>query len=719
MKKIWAYILKLLPSKPQGDKLKIRYWQNYILNNILFAGTFVGGIVYVPSMALSIKEELWSNIFSSTVVYLYAVFLHVHPNLSYKTKAYGFSFIMYVLGVSLISILGPLGGGPVWLFAFPVVMGLLLESKGAISALFLNLFTMIFVGILVGYGVIDWDIITTNPIEKWIVTSLNFGLLNILVVMSVTSLLNGLKDALEELTDTASELEQSEKKYKRIFENIQDVYYEESMDGNIQELSPSVNKILKYSQDELLNTSFHKLYGGEKNRVEMLETILQHNSINDYEIHITDKFGDIHICSINASLIQTDDGNPLGIIGIFRDITNQKNIEEHNKKLQSQLDLSKKMEAIGLLAGGVAHDLNNILSSIVGYPDLIIMELKNDDPNIEHLKAIKTSGEKASEIVSDLLTLSRRGVVIQEIIDINESVTSFSKSPECLNIFHHNPKSTLELNLKADLPNVVGSSVHINKTIMNLVTNAAEAQFDGGLISISTKNLIVTHLVKSYVSISPGSYVILSVSDQGSGIKEEDLLRIFEPFFTKKMMGRSGSGLGMAVVWGTMQDHNGYIDIKSVEGLGTTFDLYFPTTNEKKIEKTPKTKLNKNDNIGNQEHILVVDDLEDQRKFAKTILTKFNYNVSTVSSGELAIEFLNKNNVELIILDMVMGVGMDGLDTYLEIIKINPKQKVLITSGYSESDRSKKIMKYDIKYLKKPFDLQNFVKTVKKLINKQ
>ena len=201
--------------------------------------------------------------------------------------------------------------------------------------------------------------------------------------------------------------------------------------------------------------------------------------------------------------------------------------------------------------------------------------------------------------------------------------------------------------------------------------------------------------------------------DDGLGIAANDLDRIFEPFYTKKVMGRSGTGLGMAVVWGIIHDHNGYIDIKTSEGVGTTFTLYFPIIREK--ETTKKDLIPIEEYLGNQEKILVIDDISEQREIAATILSKLNYSVTAVSSGEEAVEYLRENSVDLLVLDMIMDPGIDGLETYKRIKKIHPKQRAIIASGYSETDRVKKAKGIGAgKYIRKPYILEKIGLAVKK-----
>lgn len=394
-----------------------------------------------------------------------------------------------------------------------------------------------------------------------------------------------------------------------------------------------------------------------------------------------------------------------------REIIERKQAEEEKMQLEVQLQRAQKMEAIGTLAGGVAHDLNNILSGLVSYPELLLMDIPEDSPLRKPILTIQESGQKAAVIVQDLLTLARRGVATTKVLNLNDIISDLLTTPECdkLRAFHSNIQ--LETNLDTDLLNILGSSVHLSKTVMNLVSNAAEAMPGGGKITISTANQYIDRPIKGYENVQEGDYAVVSVSDSGIGISPEDLARIFEPFYTKKVMGRSGTGLGMAVVWGTVKDHNGYVDVQSTPGEGTRCDLYFPVTREELTEK--KTTVSVDKYMGS-ESILVVDDVLRQREIASQVLSKLGYSITSVSSGEEAIEYLKSNSADLLVLDMIMEPGIDGLETYRSILELHPGQKAIIASGFSETERVKEAQKLGAgAYIRKPYLLEKIGSAVR------
>jgi two-component system cell cycle sensor histidine kinase/response regulator CckA len=387
------------------------------------------------------------------------------------------------------------------------------------------------------------------------------------------------------------------------------------------------------------------------------------------------------------------------------------------KRYKSQLQRAEKMEALGTLAGGVAHDLNNILSGLVSYPEVLLMQMAADNPLRKPLLRIKKSGEQAAVIVQDLLTLARRGVAANDLLDINEIVSQYMTSLEYRSLKSSYPDIEVKCRLAADAPTIMGSEAHLSKTLMNLVVNAVEAIPQYGRVLISTETQHITHRLEYFEDIKPGRYAVLKVSDNGAGISRRDLKRIFEPFYTKKKMGRSGTGLGMAVVWSSVKDHKGYIHVRSAEGKGSIFTLYFPAVTEPKTKD--KGMFGIDDYLGTGESVLIVDDVEAQHVVASEMLERLEYRPHAVSSGEEAVRYLKDHRVDLLILDMIMEPGMDGLETYKKIIEMNPGQKAIIASGYSETDRVREVQRLGAgAYVRKPFLLETLGRAIKEELSR-
>jgi nitrogen-specific signal transduction histidine kinase/CheY-like chemotaxis protein len=393
-------------------------------------------------------------------------------------------------------------------------------------------------------------------------------------------------------------------------------------------------------------------------------------------------------------------------------------MEEDRRVLQERLQRSEKMEALGTLAGGVAHDLNNVLGIVVGYSEMLLNDLDESDPGRSDAMEVLKGGQRAAAVVQDLLTLARRGVQGRKVLNLNAVVKECLKTPELDQLISYHPNILLKTDFEADLLNIAGSSVHLMKSVFNLVSNAAEAiPHGGGTITIKTRNHYLDKPVWGYDEVKEGDYVVLSISDTGEGIPASDVVRIFEPFYTKKIMGRSGTGLGLAVVWGTVKDHLGYINVESEKGKGTTFTLYFPVSRD---EITPEqVSISAEEYMGKGESILIVDDVREQRQLATSMLTKLNYKVVSASSGEEAVKYMQEHRVDLLVLDMIMDPGIDGLDTYRKILEIHPRQKAIIVSGFSESERVLQAQSLGAgAYVKKPYVLEKLGLAVRKELDR-
>jgi PAS domain S-box-containing protein len=487
----------------------------------------------------------------------------------------------------------------------------------------------------------------------------------------------------------------------------------------VEFVSDNVNELFGYTAEEFTSgkiTYANTVHPDDLERVGKEVTTYSEEKDRKEFTHepyrIICKNGEVKWLDDMTFIRRDEEGNITHFQGIALDISDRIRAQEERKRVETQLQQAQKMEAIGTLAGGVAHDLNNILSGIVSYPELMLMDLPENSPLRKPILTMKKSGERAAVIVQDLLTLARRGVAIAEVVNLNDIIPEQLNSPEFEQLKSFHLDIEVETNLEKDLLNIKGSSAHLSKTIMNLISNAAEAMPDGGKILISTENRYIDRPVRGYDHIEEGEYVMVKVSDSGVGISEEDMQNIFEPFYTRKVMGRSGTGLGMAVVWGTVKDHKGYIDVKSSKGEGTTFTLYFPAIREKIVKD--ESLLAIEDYMGRGESILVVDDIEEQRELASIILHKLGYSVSTVSSGEEAVEYLKENSADLLVLDMIMDPGIDGLETYKRIIEFHPNQKAIITSGFSETDRVKAVQRLGGgQYIKKPYTLEKIGLAIK------
>jgi len=513
-------------------------------------------------------------------------------------------------------------------------------------------------------------------------------------------------------------LRESEERFKTLFEYAPEAYYLNDFEGCFIDSNRKAEDLLGYKREELIGKNFFELdllSGKELQKVtKRLAENMNGKPTGPDEFTLKKKNGRQVIVEI--STIPIIIGGQDIVVGVARDITERKRSAEALRESEEKLARSKKMESLGLLAGGVAHDLNNVLSGVLNYPELILMDLPEDSKFRKPIETIKESGQRAVEIVQDLLTVARGVAITRQPLNINDLIGEYLHSPEFNKLKQLFPTVTVMTDLDMDLFNINGSHVHIGKAVMNLVSNAAEAISGSGKVIISTKNCYLDRPLKGYEDVTIGEYVVLSVSDDGLGISSDDLKRIFEPFYTKKVMGKSGTGLGLAVVWNILMDHKGYIDVLTDE-KGTTFELYFPITREELPVKDLSIPIK--GYKGNGETILVVDDVESQRDISCRMLEVLGYQTKSVSSGEEAVEYLKANAVDLILLDMIMDPGINGRETYERIVKIHPNQKAIIISGFAETDDVLEAQKLGAgQYIKKPITLERIGLAVKEELEK-
>lgn len=395
-------------------------------------------------------------------------------------------------------------------------------------------------------------------------------------------------------------------------------------------------------------------------------------------------------------------GRAWGRIWCLRDITERKRSDERQKELQEHLNKAEKMESLGLLAGGVAHDLNNMLGPMVAYPDLILEQLEEQSGLRKHVRTIGTAARAAASVIQDLLTLARRGRYEMCPTNLNEVVDEYLESPSFLRLTREHPEILVTLELDKTIANLYGSGPHLSKVVMNLITNAFDAMPGGGELTVKTHQMCIKEFDARHVDVVPGDYVLLRVRDTGMGIDEKDLDKIFEPYYSKKKMGSSGSGLGLAVVYGIVKDHQGWYNIESTVGEGTEFILNFPVSTEEVKQEDSASVI-----LTGKESVLIVDDDEGQREVASDLLLSLGYRVATARNGHEAVKYLTKHTVDIVVLDMIMEDGFDGLDTYVEILKLHPEQKAIIVSGFSATERVSRMQALGAgQYIRKPYNRQ-------------
>jgi len=438
----------------------------------------------------------------------------------------------------------------------------------------------------------------------------------------------------------------------------------------------------------------------------LLFKVFHDGGIHEHDTQVIDKENrTIYFRSTANVALRDRDGSPTAVIEISRDIT-------ESKKLQQQLLQSQKMEAVGQLAGGIAHDFNNILTAIIGYGSLLQMEMSRDDPLSTYITHILTSAQRAANLTQALLAFSRKQIISPKPIDLNGIIRILEKLLSRL--IGEDIELTIDLTHK-DLT-IMADSTQIEQVLMNLATNARDAMPEGGSLIISTDLVrFDCEFITAHGYGRPGSYALISVEDTGEGIDMTARERIFEPFFTTKEMGK-GTGLGLAMVYGIIKQHDGYINVYSEPGNGTIFKIYLPTI-KSKVEEMKSEDLPIM--AGRMETILVAEDDPRVRQLTREVLENYGYRVLEAVDGMDAVKVFhdNKDDIRLVILDVIMP-RKNGKECFTEIRKINPRIKAIFTSGYTADIVHKKgILEEGLQFLSKPVSPQLLLKEVWEMLN--
>lgn len=507
-------------------------------------------------------------------------------------------------------------------------------------------------------------------------------------------------------------LSESEKKYSALVENAHDCICLVK-DNNFLFVNKSMTEMTGYSDKELIGENFEKIVAVDQ--IKTMRNIYWHRSHGDrsvpstYETKIVSRNKEIIDVILDVKLIKYNNEDVELIF--LRDISEQ-------KALQAQLLQAQKMESIGTLAGGIAHDFNNLLTGIIGYSSLLINQTEKASPLHEPLSEIHKAALTAAELTEQLLTFSRKTITRLKPLNIN-SVVRDVYLLVCRAIGH-----TIEVKLFLDenVKNIEANENRIIQVIMNTCINSRDAMPEGGTVLIETNNVTLTReYCRSHYWAKPGEFVCLSISDTGYGIEQYLLERIFDPFFTTKEQTR-GTGLGLAMVYGIIKNHNGLINVYSEKGVGTTFKFYFPIT-EKPIEqsekKTEQLPTHSAKSPTRRETILIVDDEEIVRNLVKTILDEQGYKTLTAANGEEAL-VIYKNNVptiNLVLLDLTMP-KMNGTTTFTELKKIDKEVKVLLSSGYTIDGEAKMLInKGAIAFIQKPYSVKEILKKIREILD--
>ncbi len=517
-----------------------------------------------------------------------------------------------------------------------------------------------------------------------------------------------------ERMQTEGALKESEKKYRSILENIEDGYWEADIAGNYTFFNDAMCRILRYPKDELMGTNNRK-YMDKENAKKVFKTFN-----NVYRTGISTRTLDWKLirkdgseCFIETmvSLMKDSDGQPTGFQGIARDITERKLAEKDKKRMVAQLQQVERLESLGTLAGGVAHDFNNLLMGIQGRTSLMMIDEDCSHRHLEHLRSIEEYIVSATDLTRQLLGFARGGKYEVKPSNLNELVKNSSE------MFGRTKKEiTIHSKFQENVWPVAIDRGQIDQVLLNLFVNAWHSMPGGGDLYLETENMTLDKRYVEPYQKDAGRYVKMAITDTGIGMDKATQTKIFEPFFTTKEMGR-GTGLGLASVYGIINNHDGFISVYSEQGIGTTFNIFLPLSEKEIVEgKRPSDDI-----LEGTETVLVVDDEQMIIDVSTSLLAKIGYNLLTAAGGKEALEIYKayKHKIDLVILDMIMP-DMRGSETFDQLKGINPDVKVLLASGYSIDGQATEILKRGCSgFIQKPFNIKSLSQKLREILDKK
>ena len=501
----------------------------------------------------------------------------------------------------------------------------------------------------------------------------------------------------------AEALRQAEAKYRRIFEQALEGIFQTTPDGRLLTANPALAQMAGWTSPETLlafGISITEAYVDPQRRVELLRLLEQHGEARDFEAEMYRQDGSTMWVLMNIRRVQTPDGS-VYFDGFVQDITERRRAEAEQRKIEAKLQQAQKLESLGILAGGIAHDFNNLLTGVLGYAELVLLNLAPDAPARAHLDQIRQAALRAADLAQQMLAYAGRGHVILQTIDLAELVMGMVRLLQATL-----PKHTvIRFEHDPQLPAIEGDPTQLRQVIMNLLTNAVEAMSaEGGVVTVRTSQVYAqpADLVSAYFreELPPGSYVALEVVDTGCGMDEVTLANIFDPFFTTKFTGR---GLGLAGVLGIVRGHRGTVQITSQLGQGTTFRVLFPCTDRVAApsgEAGPMLPPRVDHGT-----ILVVEDEPHIRDLTKTTLEGAGFHVVLAHDGRHGLDEFRRHGQTLtaVLLDLTMP-HMNGEEVLRHLRQLRPDVRVIVMSGYSEYEMHQRFAGQRVAgFVQKPF----------------
>ncbi len=522
----------------------------------------------------------------------------------------------------------------------------------------------------------------------------------------------------DQLKQAQSRISGLEKQYKILENTIEDVLWIADKDDQFTYVSPAVKKVFGYEIEEVLSLTMIDLVSTSLSETEIEQIAQAHQTWKNsnnllkpsiHEVLVERKDGSEFWADIHIAPIYSEEGMLTGFSGITRDISRRKNAEFEKQVLQSELSQSRHLESLGQLAGGIAHDFNNMLTTVLGFADLARSSLPEDNNVGTYLSEISGAAGRASDLVKQLLTFSKQQPMAPVPVNINEIISRIN--PMIRRLVAENIDISIDLK---SVPNILGEVSELERVIVNLCINSSDAMPEGGLLKISSSEYLVGREDSRAVKTGVGSFACITVSDTGVGMTPDVRQKILEPFFSTKPFGE-GTGLGLALTYSIVQQHNGFLDIVSQPNRGTTVKVFIPKTHLSVVDSHAEEVVPDDSHSGT---VLVVEDQQQVRQLVVEILQSSGFNVKEARDGEEAVSTYKKEwkDIDLVLMDIVMP-KMGGRDAMSLMREVNPEADVLFMTGYSGEDSRIGFANHSgHKILRKPFSSGDVVRRVSQII---
>jgi signal transduction histidine kinase/CheY-like chemotaxis protein len=724
-------------------------WRERIFYAIFLTITIIAVVPYISSSLQVIQEKRWANLVIYTLGYLCVIIIVLVRRIPFSIRVILGLATFYLLGLTALITIGPPGSGRVWLFAFSILASLLLGLRAGLISLILNAGTLFILGYLLAKGQLEWASEILYPIKTWIAISITFTSLNTVVTISLAVLVRALEQNLlqeqkltMELTTTNNQLELDRKERRRISDALtqSEKKLSQAIQGNsiptfiidhnhiITHWNNACENLTGFSEAEMVGTKKHWTVFYPEERPILVDLIVDRAT----EKEIQSQYGRKIKRSIlikgayegenffpdfgqkgkwlyfTSAPLRDQGGTIIGAMGTIQDITGRRDTE-------AQLIQAQKMESVGRLAGGVAHDYNNALSVIMGFTELAMIDVDPTGKLHAHLNQILTAGRRAADITRQLLAFARKQTISPILLDLNNNVVSMLKMLRRL----LGEDIDLVWLPGTGLGNVKMDPSQIDQILANLCVNARDAIEGVGRITIETDTKIFDEAYcADNPGFVPGEFVLLSVSDNGCGMDKEILNNIFEPFFTTKDVDK-GTGLGLAMVYGIVKQNNGFINIYSEPDKGTTIKIYLPGQKAKTVDMGEESIIEVLPGRG--ETILLVEDDLPILQLTETILSGLGYAVLAAGTPGEALKLAREyaDDIHLLLTDVIMP-EMNGRELAERLQSFNPNLLWMFMSGYTANAIAHHgVLDKGVHFIQKPFSKKDLAKIVRKALDEE